>query len=40
MLSRLLGAISESHLLKKEVLPAIVENNIEFIQVLIPKVTK
>ena len=40
MLSRLLGTSSESHILIKEVLPAIVENNIEFIQVMIPTVTE
>ena len=36
MLSRLLDASTESYILIKEVLPAIVENNVEFIQVLIP----
>ena len=37
VLSRLLDASTESHILAKEVLPAIVENNNEFMQVLIPK---
>ena len=35
MLSRLLDASTESHILMAEVLPAVLENNVEFIQVLI-----
>ena len=37
MLSRLLDASTESHnILMEEVFPAVLENNVEFIQVLIP----
>ena len=36
MLSRLLDASNESRILMDEVFPAVLENYVEFIQVLIP----